>query len=162
MYVYKSLFNVGVLIIKFSGNYLSDDARQSLLDIARLMNPDEIYAINTVILDLKDVTSMTLANTDKARMAYWQREIFSVIKHPKKDVAAHLAAVKIFHVLPENNVVKDMFFKRVTKLSPEDRITEIRDDNFHNLVDVLEQLDLLDHMPLPAEGWKEGKLRGIK
>ena len=117
MYVYKSLFDGGVLIIKFSGNYLSDDARQSLLDIARLMNPDEIYAITTVILDLKDVTSMTLANTDKARMAYWEREIFSVIKQPKKDAAAHLSALKIFHVLPENNVVKDIFFNRRTKLS---------------------------------------------
>ena len=117
MYVYKSLFDGGVLIIKFSGNYLSDDARQSLLDIARLMNPDEIYAITTVILDLKDVTSMTMDNTDSSQSIYWQRELISVIKHPKKDAIAHMAALKIFHVLPENNVVKDIFFNRRTKLS---------------------------------------------
>ena len=134
------------------------------MNVAKLITLDEKYAITTVILDLKDVTSMTMDNTDSSQVAYRQRELISVIKHPKKDAIAHMAALKIFHVLPENNVVKDIFLNRLKKLSGDDRITKrvskIRSDNFSNLVDVLEQLDLLNLLPLLAEGWKEGKIEG--
>jgi len=158
MYAYKTLFGLGVLILKFSGNYFEDEAQEGLLNVAKLITLDEKYAITTVILDLKDVTSMTMDNTDSSRVAYWQRELISVMTHPKKDAIAHLAALKIFHVLPENNVVKDIFFNRRTKLSRDDRITRVGSNNFNNLVNVLEHLGLLALMPLLAEGWKEGPI----
>ena len=83
------------------------------MNVAKLITLDEKYAITTVILDLKDVTSMTMDNTDSSQSIYWQRELISVMKHPIKDAIAHLSALKIFHVLPENNVVKDIFLNRL-------------------------------------------------
>jgi hypothetical protein len=155
VYVYKTFFEQGVLMVKFSGRYYKDEADQGILDIARSMKMDEKFAITTVILDLKDVTSMTLADTDRARVSYWERQIFETFSHPEKDAAAHLAAIKYFNVLPENSVVKDTYLSRLLRVHPGMKAVSVYDNHFNDLGDLLESLDLLDLLPLLVDGWRE-------
>lgn len=155
MYVYKTFLEVGVLMMKFSGSYFADEADQGLLAIARSMGLDEKFAITTVILDLKDVTSMTLANTDRARVSHWESELFSTFNHPLKDAAAHLAAIEIVNVLPANSMVRNMFLERLARLSSNRRATPVGGKDFDDLDDLLESLDLLSLLPFLAEGWQE-------
>ncbi|MFT6436198.1 MAG: hypothetical protein ACJAVI_004257 [Candidatus Azotimanducaceae bacterium] len=121
---------------------------------------NEIYAINTVILDLKDVTSTTMANTDTSRVTQWQRELFSILHHPKRDAAAYIAATKLFQTLPENSVVKDAFLKMHVNLSQDHSVNQIGNNNFSDVADLLANLDISALTPLLAEGWREGKLNG--
>ena len=156
MYVYKDFIDLGVLVIKFSGSFVDDEARQSVLHIARSMSQHEIQAIRTVILDLKDITSTTMANTDTAGVSHWKRELFSVSNLPIKDIAAHIASMKVFEILPENSVAKDGFIKRTAHLKRTDKINSAGNSQFSDILDLLEHLDLLTIIPLLAEGWKEG------
>lgn len=156
MYVYKDFIDLGVLVIKFSGGFVDDEARQSLLHIARLMSQHEILAIRTVILDLKDINSTTMGNTDTAGVSHWKRELFSVSNLPIKDIFAHIASIKVFEILPENSVAKDGYIKRTANLTRADKINSTGNSQFSDIADLLEHLDLLALMPLLAEGWKEG------
>ena len=160
MYVYKIFLEVGVLMMKFSGSYISDEADQGILDIARSMKLDEKFAITRVILDLKDVTSMTLANTDRARVSHWEDELFATFNHPGKDAGAHLAAIEIANILTENSVVRDIYLTRLAKIRSDTRVVATGGNDFNNVVDLLEYLDLLDILPLLAEGWREAVTYG--
>jgi hypothetical protein len=155
MYIYKMFLEVGVLVVKFSGRYLKDEGNQGLLKIARSMKMDERFAITTVILDLKDVTSMTLANTDRAGVQYWEREIFAIFDHPEKDAAAHLKAIKYFSVLPENSVAKDLYLGRLKRVHNSMAALPGDENYFNDLADLLQLLNLLDLQPLLADGWRK-------
>jgi hypothetical protein len=155
VYMYKAFLEIGVLMVKFSGDYFKDEANEGLLNIARSMNMDEKFAITTVILDLNDVTSMTLANTDRARVYYWEREIFATFDHPEKDAAAHLQAIKYFNVLPENRALKERYLARLLKVHSGMIGVPVIDNHFNDLADLLQSLDLLELLPLLADGWRE-------
>jgi hypothetical protein len=155
VYIYKMFIAVGVLVVKFSGLYLKDEGNQSLLKIARSMQMDERFAITTVILDLKDVTSMTLANSDRARVHYWEREIFAIFDHPEKDAGAHLKAIKYYSVLPENSVVKDLYLLRLKRVHTGMAVLPGAENYFNDLADLLQLLNLLDLLPLLADGWRK-------
>jgi hypothetical protein len=155
VYIYKMFLAVGVLVVKFSGPYLKDEGNQSLLKIARSMQMDERFAITTVILDLKDVTSMTLANSDRAGVHYWEREIFAIFDHPEKDAGAHLMAIKYYSVLPENSVVKDLYLLRLKRVHTGMAVLPGAENYFNDLADLLQLLNLLDLLPLLADGWRK-------
>ena len=152
MYDYKAYFEVGVLMMKFSGSYIEDEADQGFLTIVRSMKLDEKFAITKVIFDLKNVTSMTLANTDRSRVSHWEAELCSIYNRPGKDPVAYLATIEIYCILPDDSVVKDIYLERIAKLSSGQRITPVGGKYFNDLPDLLEHLDLLDLPPLLADG----------
>ena len=155
MYIYKTFDELGVLMVKFSGSYFKDEANQGLLNIARSMELDEKFAMTTVILDLTDVTSMTMANTDRARVYYWEREIFAAFNHPGRDAAAHLKAIKYFNVLPRDKALKDLYLLRLMKVHTGMTTVPSLKHHFDDIADLLESLNLLELMPLLADGWRE-------
>ena len=155
MYIYKMFLEVGVLVVKFSGRYLEDEGNRGLLKIATSMKMDERFAITTVILDLKDVTSMTLANSDRARVYYWEREIYAIFDYPEKDAGAHLKAIKYYSILPENSVVKDLYLIRLKRIHTGMAVLPGAENYFNDLADLLQLLNLLDLLPLLADGWRK-------
>ena len=69
---YKLLLDESLLVTRFFGDYAADEADQLMLRIARSLTIDEIYSLKLLIWDLKDVMSMTLQNTDVARVGHFE------------------------------------------------------------------------------------------
>ena len=115
---------------------------------------DEKFAITKVILDLKDVTSMTFAQADRSRASHIETELYSIFNCPGKDPVAHLATIEVYSILPEDSVVKGIYLERLRRLSGGPRTISIGDKYlyFNDLTDLLEHLDLLDLPPLLADG----------
>ena len=76
---YKALLDEGVVIFRFFDEYVTDEGDQLLLRFIKSLTIDEIYSVKTMIWDLSDVTSMTLHNTDGARMANFNKQMMSAI-----------------------------------------------------------------------------------
>jgi len=158
VYCYKTFLGEGVLITKFSGEYIADEGDKSLLAISNSMGINERYAIKTVIWDLQDVTAMTMINTDVARVAHFEKELFKLFKHPSKDAAEHLKAIEIYHVQPGSSAVDDIFRERLARVSNTPRKLPLIDGNEpRDLSELLESLDLLKLLPLLAGEWQKGK-----
>ena len=149
MYSYNAFFDEGVLITRFYGEYIADEGDKSLLAISKSMEVCERYAIKTVIWDLRDVTAMTMINTDVARVVYFEKELLKIFQHPGKDAAEHLGAIKTYYVQPRNSAVGDLFRERLARVSNTARKTPLPDGNEpRNLSELLESLDLLELLPI--------------
>ena len=149
MHSYKTFFDEGVLITRFYGEYIADEGDKSLLAISKSMEVCESYAIKTVIWDLRDVTAMTMINTDVARVVYFEKELFKIFQHPGKDAAEHLGAIKTYYVQPRNSAVGDLFREGLARVSNTARKTPLLDGNEpRDLSELLESLDLLELLPV--------------
>ena len=100
---YKALLDEGVVIFRFFADYVADEGDQLLQRFIKLLTIDEIYSIKTMIWDLSDVTSMTLHNTDRARMANFNKQLVSAIEHPEKNVDAFLSNLVLYYVKSKNS-----------------------------------------------------------
>ena len=81
-----------------------------------------------VIWDFKDVTSMTLRDSDGARSAHFEKQLLSFIarsvefskqpgsaaEHSGKDVLEFLNSLELLCVRLEDSVVRDIFAERLT------------------------------------------------
>ncbi len=156
MYRYKNFFDEGLLIVKFYGEYIAEEGDSSVLAICRSMDIDERYAIKTVIFDLQDVTAMTLVNTDVARVAHFDKELFEIFEGPGIDAAEHIKTVHVYHVQPDNSAIADIFRERLTRVSRNIRKTPLVDGNEpRGLTELLESLGLLKILPLLDREWQK-------
>ena len=155
MTIYKALFDEGVLFVKFHGEYVSDEGDRAMLSISRSMSLDEKYAIKKVIWDLKDVTSMTLQNTDGARLARWDRDIIRLLEHPEKDLTAYLKELELFYIEPEDSGVNKIFVERLVRIAtPTRQLPRVAGLDVGNLHDLLEALGLLRLEPMLDGEWQ--------
>ncbi len=76
---YKLLLDEGLLLLRFFDEYVADEGDQALLRIVQTMAFDEIYSLKMLVWDLKDVTSMTLRNSDGARSAHFEKQLLFFI-----------------------------------------------------------------------------------
>jgi len=113
---YKALLDEGVVIFRFFDEYVTDEGDQLLLRFIKSLTIDEIYSVKTMIWDLSDVTSMTLHDTDGARMANFNKQMMSAIEHPEKDVVAFLSNLVLYYVKPKNKQVRDVWVERLERL----------------------------------------------
>ena len=76
---YKLMLDEGLLFARFFDDYVADEADQLMMRIAQSLSMDEIYSLKMLIWDLKDVTSMTLQNTDGARVVHFERQVINSV-----------------------------------------------------------------------------------
>ena len=158
MYRYKVFIDEGVLITQFYGEYIADEGDISLLAISQSMELDERYAIKTVIWDLQDVTAMTLVDTDFARVALFEKELFKIFEGPGKDAAEHMKTIQIYHIQPDNSAIADIFRESLERVSTMERKTPVIDGREpKDLPELLASLDLLKLQPLIEGEWQKWK-----
>jgi hypothetical protein len=169
MVKYKLLLDEGVLFVRFSDEYVADEGDQAILRIVQTMTFDEIYSLKMVVWDLKDVTSMTLQDTDGARSMHFQKQLLrliarlgelskdlsSTLEHSGKDVIEFLNSLDLECVMPEDRVVRDVFAERLKRIASHSKSVQslsIGDaDNLHQL---LQSLDLLRLEPMLEGEWQ--------
>ena len=109
-------------------NFINCPIRLLMLRIAQSLTIDEIYSLKMVIWDFKDVTSMTLRDSDGARSAHFEKQLLSFIarsvefskqpgsaaEHSGKDVLEFLNSLELLCVRLEDSVVRDIFAERLT------------------------------------------------
>ena len=116
---------------------------------------DEIYSLKMLIWDLKDVTSMTLQNTDGARVVHFERQVINSVvgseqlgqqpgnapEHSAEDVIAFVNHLKIACVGPQDSVVRGIYAERLERIRVKSRkmqVVTIRDEkNIHELLQSL-------------------------
>ena len=156
MYRYKVFIDEGVLITQFYGEYIADEGDISLLAISQSMELDERYAIKTVIWDLKDVTAMSVANTDIARVTHFERELLKMFKPHRESAAQHVKRIQIFHIPPDDKAVANIFRERLERVDYDSRKTpRVEIDEPRNLPELLESLNLLKLLPLLDGEWQK-------
>jgi hypothetical protein len=168
VYKYKPLFDHGVLLMTFYGDYFADEILQSYLAIVKTLKLDEAYALKILIIDLADVTSMTLHNTDAAGLGHWEKTVIKALAHPEKNSAEHLKSLQIHYVLPKDSAIREIFIERLLRITgttertktqepnnwPGIRHREIGNRAIDDLPSLLGSLDLLQLLPLlGGEKW---------
>ena len=152
---YKALLDEGVVIFRFFDEYVADEGDQLLLRFIKSLTIDEIYSMKIMIWDLSDVTSMTLHDTDGARMANFNKQMMSAIEHPEKDVVAFLSNLGLYYVKPKSKQVSDVWVERLERLKtptrtlPSMAATDV--ENFHEL---LTMLGLVRLSPMLDREWQ--------
>ena len=152
---YKLLFDEGLLFARFFADYVADEADQLMLRIVQSLTVDEIFSLKILFWDLKDVTSMTLQNTDGARSVHYEKQIVNSVVRSKKfgqqpgsapghsaeDVLAFVNNLKIFCIGPEDSVVRGIYAERLERLKIKSRkmqVLTMRDEkNMHELLQSL-------------------------
>ena len=156
MYRYKVFFEEGVLLTQFYDEYLEHEGDKSLLAICKSMTIDERHSIKTVIWDLQDVTAMTVANTDIARVAYFERELLKMFEKPGTGIAKHMSEVSIFYIQPEDSAVGVIFRERLARVARATRKTPTLDgEEPRGLPELLESLKLSKLLPSLDGEWQE-------
>ncbi len=152
---YKALLDEGVVIFRFFGDYVADEGDQLLQRFIKLLTIDEIYSIKTMIWDLSDVTSMTLHNTDRARMANFNKQLVSAIEHPEKNVDAFLSNLVLYYVKSKNKRVREIWVERLERLkTPTRTLPSMAAADVENLHELLKQLGLLRLAPMLDCEWQ--------
>jgi hypothetical protein len=148
---YKLLLDEGVLVARFFDDYVADEADQLMLRIVQSLTMDEIYSLKLLIWDLKDVTSMTLQNTDLARVGHFEQKIVKSLvgfKQPSntsgrstEDVIAFVNNLKFVCVGPGDSAVRDIFAERLDRIRVKSRkmqtLTMGDEKNVHELLQSL-------------------------
>jgi|AOAMet1_07_M0_10_2_1038527.scaffolds.fasta_scaffold20385_1 hypothetical protein len=163
MFKYKLLLDEGLLFLRFVDEYVADEGDQGVLRIVQTMTFDEIYSLKMVIWDLKDVTSMTLRDSDGARSAYFEKQLLSFIarseefskkpgnaaEHAGKDVLEFLNSLKLLCVRPEDGVVRGIFAERLKRIASHSKdVQSLSIGEANNLHELLQSLDLLRLEPM--------------
>ena len=126
--------------------------------VSKLMTIDERYAIKIVIWDLQDVTAMSIIDTDVARVGHFEKALYKLFEHPRKDAAEHLKEIQIYHIQPDDRAVGDIFRERLKRVARTTRKTPlINGNNPRGLSELLQSLDLLKLQPLLAGEWQKGE-----
>lgn len=152
---YKLMLDEGLLFARFFDDYVADEADQLMMRIAQSLSMDEIYSLKMLIWDLKDVTSMTLQNTDGARVVHFERQVINsvvgseqlgqqpgnALEHSAEDVIAFVNNLKIACVGPQDSVVRGIYAERLERMRIKSRkmqVVTIRDEkNIHELLQSL-------------------------
>lgn len=148
---YKLLLDEGFLFARFFDDYVADEADQLMLRIAQSLTIDEIYSLKMLIWDLKDVTSMTLQNTDAARGTHFEKKMVRAVLgsklpgdnsgHSTEDVIEFFNSLKAMYVPPEDSVVRAIYAERLERLRTKSRklqlLTMVDEKNMHELLKTL-------------------------
>ena len=152
---YKALLDEGVVIFRFFDEYVADEGDQLQLRFTKSLTIDEIYSMKTLIWDLSDVTSMTLHDTDGARMANFNKQMMSAIEHPEKDVVAFLSNLVLYYVEPKNKQVSDVWAERLKRLkTPTRTLPYMAAADAENLRELLTMLGLERLSPMLDSEWQ--------
>ncbi|MDB4102534.1 hypothetical protein N9549_00500 [Acidimicrobiales bacterium] len=152
---YKALLDEGVVIFRFFDEYAADEGAQSLLRFMKSLTIDEKYSIHTLIWDLSDVTSMTLQNTDGARMVYFNKQMLSILQHPEKDPVEFLSNFALYYINPKDQQVRDVWVERVERLkSPTRTLPSLAAADIENLCELLTMLGLERLLPMLDSEWQ--------
>jgi len=156
VYSYKAFFEEGVLITRFYNEYIQEEGDKSLLAICRSMTIDQRLSIKTVIWDLKDVTAMSVVNTDIARVTHFERELLKMFKPHRESAAQHVKRIQVFHIPPSDKAVANIFRERLERVAHDSRKTpRIESDEPRGLPELLESLNLLKLLPLLDGEWQK-------
>jgi hypothetical protein len=108
-----------------------------------------------MIWDLSDVTSMTLHDTDGARMAKFNNQMMSAIEHPDKDVVAFLSNLVLYYVKPKSKQVSDVWVERLERLkTPTRTLPSFAAADVENLHELLTMLGLERLSPMLDCEWQ--------
>ena len=152
---YKALLDEGVVIFRFFDEYVADEGDQLQLRFTKSLTIDEIYSMKTLIWDLSDVTSMTLHDTDGARMANFNKQMVSAIEHPKKDVVAFLSNLVLYYVEPKNKQVRGVWVESLKRLkTPTRTLPSFAAADVENLHELLTMLGLERLSPMLDCEWQ--------
>jgi len=168
MLKYKLLLDEGLLLLRFFDEYVGDEGDQAVLRIVQTMAFDEIYSLKMVIYDLKNVTSMTLRDTDSARSAHFEKQLLSFIarsiefskqpgnaaEHSGKDVLEFLNSLELLCVRPEDSVIRGIFAERLERIASQPKkLQSLSIGDANNLHELLQSLDLLRLEPMLEGEW---------
>ena len=152
---YKALLDEGVVIFRFFDEYVTDEGDQLLLRFIKSLTIDEIYSMKIMIWDLSDVTSMTLHDTDGARMAKFNNQTMSAIEHPEKDVVAFLSNLVLYYIKPKSKQVRDVWVERLERLkTPTRTLPSMAASDVENLHELLTMLGLVRLLPMLDREWQ--------
>ena len=152
---YKALLDEGVVIFRFFDEYVADEGDQLQLRFTKSLTIDEIYSMKTLIWDLSDVTSMTLHDTDVARMANFNKQMVSAIEHPEKDVVAFLSNLVLYYIKPKSKQVRDVWVERLERLkTPTRTLPSMAATDVENLHELLTMLGLVRLSPMLDREWQ--------
>ena len=152
---YKALLDEGVVIFRFFDEYAADEGDQSLLRFMKSLTIDEKYSVHTLIWDLSDVTSMTLQNTDGARMAHFNKQMLSILEHPEKDLVEFLSSLALYYLKPKNQQVRDVWVERLGRLkTPTRTLPYMAAADAENLRELLTMLGLERLLPMLDSEWQ--------
>lgn len=141
MYRYRLFPEYGILFIRFSDPYVGAAGDNATLEIGRQLSIEDLYTIRAVVYDMTKVTSIDLTETDRARIAHFERTLLEIFSHPGKDAVSHVSSVKTFSLLPENPGAAKNWKDRQTRLRRATRQTEVSDSRA-NLQEILAALNL--------------------
>ncbi len=141
MYRYRLFPEYGLLFIKFSDPYIGAAGDNAILEITRQLSIEDSYSIRAIVFDMTKVTSFDLTETDRARIAHFERTLLELFTHPGKDAVSHISSVRNFSLLPESPEAAISWKERQTRLRRATRHTEVSDWS-PNLQEILATLNL--------------------
>lgn len=141
MYRYRLFPEYGILFVRFSDPYIGAAGDNAILEICRQLSIEDLYSIRAVVFDLTQITSCDLTETDRARVAHFERTLLEIFTHPDKDPVSHISSVRTFSLPPENPAAAKNWKERQNRLRRASRHTEVSDWQ-PNLQEILATLNL--------------------
>ena len=141
MYHYRLFPEYGLLFIKFSDPYVGAAADNATLEIAKQLDIEDLYTIRAVVFDLSNVTSVDLTETDRVRVAHYERTLLEIFTHRGKDAVGHISSLKTFTLPPEKPDAAQNWKDRLDRLKRAPRETTVA-AFWPNLQEILASLNL--------------------
>ncbi len=152
---YIILPDEGVAIFRFFGEYVGSEADRTMLKFIDALSLDEVYSFNLIIWDLSDVDSMTLHDTDGARVAQFNEEVFRKLQYPGRDAGLLLSNLTVLHIPPKDTKVKEIWLERLDRISIQPRIVpHVQSSKAENLPGLLRSLNLQRLIPMLKREWR--------
>ena len=131
-----------LLYMKFGGEYRGAEIDEALLQIAEELDIETRYKVRLQIYDLRDVLSVDLSDSDRARVRIFERRLLNVFSHPIKDALSHLNSIKRTCIRPIDPEVAAQWDERIRRLKVGHEAIEEPLSEHSDLAGALEHLGL--------------------
>ncbi len=138
--------DLGIGYLKISGAYLGAGADDALLRVLENISAAGFMLLKYVIVDLYDVDSMTLADSDVARRAHWEKRLFAALEQKGEGALKTAADLKPIVITPGDENVRATYMERLRRQPSVGApgMKTARGDIHATLQDALEALGLSD------------------
>jgi hypothetical protein len=113
---YALLNNNAVLMIRFTGGYDGADVDNAVLAIIKHLGVEQGRCIKSCILDLEQVESMTLRDTDFARRDLWLRQLQAALGLTGA-IHEHLSQIDFCVVEPRLDHLREIYHERLRRVN---------------------------------------------
>ena len=150
MYRYKVFPEHRLVFIYFFGDYIGAEGDRAIWEVLNIEGVEVVAQIRSVIFDLRNIESITLKDTDVARVMHFEKQLLDFFEKLGQDSMSIVKNVQIYAIEPAEPRLKDLFLERLARMNISQRITlntEVR-PTLESILDDLGLPDLIHRQEL--------------